>query len=208
VESAAALAQQVGLAHRVIEYNDLENPQFTANPAERCYHCKLARLGLILELAQREGYAAVLEGSNADDAGDYRPGRRAVVERGGRSPLAEVGLSKAEIRAIARALGLAVWDRPSAPCLATRFPYGTPVTLEGLRQVTEAEAYLRGLGFAPLRVRHHGQVARLEVAPEQIERLAQQRAQIAAHLKGLGFQYVALDLEGYRSGSMNEVLAI
>ncbi len=206
VESAAALAQQVGIAHRVIAYNDLDNPQFVANPADRCYHCKLARLGMILEIAKAGGYAAVLEGSNADDLHDYRPGRRAVLEKGGRSPLAEVGLTKVEIRSLARGLGLKVWERPSAPCLATRFPYGTPVTVAGLRQVAEAEAYLHDLGFGPLRVRHHGEMARLEVAPQQIERLAEMRAQVAARLKEIGFQYVAVDLEGYRSGSMNEVL--
>lgn len=207
VETAQALAQQVGFAHQVIELDDLENPMFVANPPDRCYHCKLARLHAIRAIAKQDGFAAVCEGSNADDGTDYRPGRRAVSELGGRSPLAEAGLTKAEIRSLAQALGLLVWDRPSAPCLATRFPYGTVITPEGLHQVGEAEAYLKQLGFGPLRVRHHGAVARLEVSPEQIARLIEQRAAVAAHLKQLGYQYVAVDLEGYRSGSLNEVLA-
>jgi pyridinium-3,5-biscarboxylic acid mononucleotide sulfurtransferase len=207
VETAQALAQQVGFAHQVIELDDLENPMFVANPPDRCYHCKLARLHAIRAIAKQDGFAAVCEGSNADDGTDYRPGRRAVSELGGRSPLAEAGLTKAEIRSIAQALGLLVWDRPSAPCLATRFPYGTEITPEGLRQVGEAEAYLKQLGFSPLRVRHHGAVARLEVAPGQIARLVEQRDAVAARLKQIGYQYVAVDVEGYRSGSLNEVLA-
>jgi pyridinium-3,5-biscarboxylic acid mononucleotide sulfurtransferase len=206
VEAATALAQQVGFRHRIIEHDDLADAQFVANPPDRCYFCKFNRLGDILAIARGEGYAAVVEGSNADDGGDYRPGRRAVTELGGRSPLAEAGLSKADIRAISRWLGLSVWDRPSAPCLATRFPYGTPVTLEGLRQIAAAEAYLQELGFNTVRVRHYGSMARLEVAPEQVERLAALRQQVSARLKSLGYQYIALDLDGYRSGSMNEVL--
>jgi uncharacterized protein len=206
VEAARALAQQAGFAHRVIEHDDLADAQFVANPPDRCYYCKFNRLGDIIAIARREGYAAVVEGSNADDGGDYRPGRRAVIEMGGRSPLAEAGLTKAEIRSISRWLGLSSWDRPAAPCLATRFPYGTPVTLEGLRQIAAAEAYLEDLGFSPVRVRHYGSMARLEVAPVQVERLAVLRQQVSAHLKSLGYQYVAVDLDGYRSGSMNEVL--
>jgi len=191
----------------VIELDDLENPMFVANPPDRCYHCKLARLHAIRAIARQDGFAAVCEGSNADDGTDYRPGRRAVSELGGRSPLAEAGLTKAEIRSLSRTLGLLVWDRPSAPCLATRFPYGTEITPEGLKQVGAAEAYLKQLGFGPLRVRHHGAVARLEVSPGQIEQLVAQRAEITVRLKQIGYQYVAVDLEGYRSGSLNEVLS-
>ncbi len=207
VESAAALARQLGFSHEIIDHDDLNDPQFVANPPDRCYHCKRGRFQVALEVCRQRGYAILLEGSNADDAQDYRPGARAVRELGVRSPLAEAGLAKADIRAISRALGLVVADRPSAPCLATRFPYGTPITREGLRQVTEAEQILREAGFGYLRVRHHGAVARIEVAQDQIERLVGWRDDIVIRLKQIGFQYVTVDLQGYRSGSMNESLS-
>jgi uncharacterized protein len=206
MESAQGLARQLGFAHVVVAHDDLANPRFVANPPDRCYHCKLARLSLVRGLAAGRGLAHTLEGSNADDERDYRPGRRAVAELGVRSPLAEAGLTKDDIRAISRALGLAVWDRPSAPCLATRFPYGSPITRDGLRQVAEAEACLAGLGFAVARVRHHGAVARIEVPAADLPRLVSQRERIAARFKELGFAYVSADLAGFRSGSMNEVL--
>jgi uncharacterized protein len=206
--AAQALARQIGFAHLVLEHDDLQNPTFAANPPDRCYHCKLSRLGIVQVAARARGYACLLEGSNADDGRDYRPGSRAVAELGARSPLAEAGMTKADIRTVSRALGLAVWDRPSAPCLATRFPYGTPITPEGLRQVAEAETFLVRRGFSGVRVRHHGMLARLELAGGDIERAAAQRGEIAAYLKQLGFLYVALDLEGYRMGSMNEALRL
>ncbi len=206
VVSAQTLAAQVGFPLRVLDYDDLANPEFVSNPPDRCYVCKLARFRLLLELAAREGFAGLVEGSNADDLGDYRPGRRAVAETGAASPLQELGFDKTEIRALARALGLSVWDRPSAPCLATRFPYGSSVTPEGLRQVAEGERYLRELGFQTVRVRHHGQLARLEVAPDEIEHLAALHQSVSDHFKSLGFHYVAADLTGYRLGSLNEVL--
>jgi pyridinium-3,5-biscarboxylic acid mononucleotide sulfurtransferase len=206
VAMAQALAAQVGFSHQVIELDDLENPLFVANPPDRCYHCKLARLRAIRAIARQGGFAFVLEGTNVDDSRDYRPGRKAVSELGGRSPLAEAELSKAEIRSLAYALGLPVWDRPSAPCLATRFPYGTTITPEGLRQVAEGEDYLQQQGFLPVRVRHYGPMARLEVDSHQIAALVARRDEIAERFKQIGFQYVAVDLEGYRSGSMNEVL--
>lgn len=206
VTAARQTAAALGFNHRVIDFNDLDNPQFVANPADRCYHCKLGRLKEIGLIATREGYAAALEGSNASDSGDYRPGRRAVAELRGRSPLAEVGLTKPEIRALAHALGLPTWDRPSAPCLATRFPYGTPVTAAGLRQVAAAEAILHELGFQPVRVRHYDSLARLEVAPQQLPRLLELRQEITRRFKAVGYTYIAADLEGYRSGSLNEVI--
>jgi uncharacterized protein len=206
VDSARALAAQVGFPLRVLDYDDLTNPEFVANPPDRCYLCKLARFRQLGELAAREGFAALVEGSNADDLGDYRPGRRAVLETGTVSPLQELGFTKVEIRALARAFGLSVWDRPSAPCLATRFPYGTLVTHAGLQQVAEGEHYLQGLGFEVVRVRHHGPLARLEVAPGEIERLVSLREPVTAYFKTLGFHYVAVDLTGYRLGSLNEVL--
>jgi uncharacterized protein len=206
VDSAQGLAKQVGFPLRVLDYDDLTNPEFVSNPPDRCYVCKLARFCLLKELAAKEGFATLVEGSNADDLGDYRPGRRAVTETATASPLQELGFSKSEIRALAKALGLSVWDRPSAPCLATRFPYGSPVTQDGLRQVTDGERFLHELGFQTVRVRHHGQLARLEVAPDEIERLTFVRQPVSDYFKSLGFHYVAVDLNGYRLGSLNEVL--
>ena len=205
-ESAAAFARQVGFRQRVIDFNDLANPQFTANPADRCYHCKLARFKEIQIIAAEAGAAYIAEGSNVDDASDYRPGSRAVAELGIRSPLAEAGFSKAEIRALARSLGLSVWNRPSGPCLATRFPYGTPVTLQGLKQIARGERFLHEKGFQPSRVRYYGKMARLEVSPDAIERLVAERQEVLMFFKNIGFSYVVADLAGYRSGSMNEVL--
>ena len=205
-EFARALAHQVGFAHQIIDHDDLDNAQFVANPPDRCYHCKLARFQVAQTIARERGYAVLLEGSNADDSRDYRPGARAVTELRVRSPLAETGLAKADIRAISHALGLATADRPSAPCLATRFPYGTPITRDGLRQVAEAERALCEAGLGYLRVRHHGSVARIEVTATDMERLIAQRDAVVAWLKAIGFQYVTMDLQGYRSGSMNEVL--
>ena len=206
VASAQALAAQVGFPLRVLDYDDLANPEFVANPPDRCYVCKLARFRLLRELAAAEGFLALVEGSNADDLDDYRPGRRAVAETSTVSPLVELGFGKAEIRALARALGLGVWDRPSAPCLATRFPYGSPVTRDGLAQIAGGERYLHELGFRTVRVRHHGQVARIEVAPEEIERLVALRESVSGRLRSFGFRYVTVDLVGYRRGSLNEVL--
>jgi pyridinium-3,5-biscarboxylic acid mononucleotide sulfurtransferase len=203
--AAAALAAQVGFTHRIVEFDDLANPTFVANPPDRCYHCKLSRFQAIRQIAAKEGFAWIAEGSNVDDASDYRPGARAVAELGIRSPLAEAWLTKADIRALAKALGLSVWDRPSAPCLATRFPYGTAVTQDGLRQVAQGEEYLRSRGFQPVRVRHFGDTARIEVAPSRIGEVFQARDEILNHFKTLGYTYTVVDLAGYRSGSMNEV---
>ena len=205
-EAARSAARQLGFPHRVVEYNDLANHQFVANPPDRCYHCKLERLGEIRKMAAAEGFSAVLEGSNADDTGDYRPGKRAVTELGVFSPLAEVGLTKNEIRQLAKALGLPTWDRPSAPCLATRFPYGTPVTIEGIGQIAKGEAFLNARGYRTVRVRHYGTTARLEVEPESIARLVAEREDVATYFKAIGYSHVGVDLLGYRSGSLNEGL--
>ena len=179
---------------------------FAANPPDRCYHCKLERLAALQKLGMEMGFTTAVEGSNLDDDQDYRPGKRAVEELGVRSPLAEVGFTKADIRAMAKSKGLVVWDRPSAPCLATRFPYGTTITLTGLERVGLAEQYLIGLGYQPVRVRFGEAQVRIEVSPDEIARLVSQRNMVVMKMKELGFKYVALDLEGYRSGSMNEVL--
>jgi len=206
VEAAQELALQVGFPHEVIEWNDLENHKFVENPPDRCYICKLSRLTALQSLSRVRGFTWTLEGSNADDSKDYRPGSRAVTELGVRSPLAEAGLSKSEIRTMAKQLGIKIWDKPSAPCLATRFPYGTPITKEGLDQVRMAETFLHNHNFTQVRVRHDGKIARIEVMPDEITRLVDMRQELLSYLKGIGYQYITLDLQGYRQGSMNEVL--
>jgi uncharacterized protein len=207
VESATGLARKVGFQHQVIEYNDLDNPLFVANPPDRCYHCKMARFTALLKIASEHNAACVLEGTNADDNGDYRPGMRAVVELGVRSPLAEVRLSKSEIRQLSHALGLPVWNRPSSPCLATRFPYGMAISSQGVAQVAQAEEFLRQHGFEPVRVRNQGETARIEVLPVEICRLVEMSAETVSFIKRIGFRYVSVDLQGYRQGSLNEVLS-
>lgn len=206
LETARQVAAAVGFPHRVVFHDDLNSPMFVSNPADRCYHCKLARFEIMKQLALDEGYGCVVEGSNADDTNDYRPGMVAVKELGIRSPLMEAGLNKADIRNLAHAFGLAVWDKPSAPCLATRFPYGSAITPQGLANVAAAETYLQSLGFVTIRVRSLGNEARIEVSDAEIPRLVELRRQVTEKIKSLGFQYVVLDLQGYRMGSMNEVL--
>jgi uncharacterized protein len=206
VAFAEEFAAQVGFPLRVVDYDDLTNPDFVSNSPDRCYVCKLTRFNLLREIADKEGYAVLLEGSNADDLNDYRPGRKAVAETGTISPLQELGFSKREIRALAKGLNLAVWDRPSAPCLATRFPYGSPVTHQGLQQIADGEQYLSDLGFHSVRARHHGQLVRIEVAPSEIKNLIAKRQEISEFFKSIGFDYVTIDLNGYRQGSLNEVL--
>lgn len=203
---AVELARQVGFQHKMVVFDDLQNPIFVANPPDRCYHCKFARFQAIKTIALDFGANWVAEGSNADDAFDYRPGARAVAELGIRSPLAEAGLTKTEIRELAKALGLPVWNRPSAPCLATRFPYGNQVTRRGLEQIARGEAYLRALGFKTVRVRHFGDTARIEVLPQKINDMVAVREKVLDIFQDIGFTYIVVDLAGYRSGSMNEVL--
>ncbi|MDX2176105.1 MAG: ATP-dependent sacrificial sulfur transferase LarE [Candidatus Sumerlaeia bacterium] len=200
------VAESAGLAHEVLEYSELAIPNYAANPANRCYFCKNELYTRLGALAAGRGFQAVLDGSNVDDAGDYRPGLRAVSEHGVRSPLREAGLRKADVRALARHYGLPNHDRPAAPCLSSRIPYGQQVTAEKLRQVAESERFLHSLGFNELRCRHHGDLARLEVSPDDFPALMQKRAEIESHLKSLGFRWVALDLGGFRSGSLNEAL--
>ncbi len=206
VEVARRLAAQFGFPHRLIDINHLENEAFLANPPERCYLCKQVNFGRIVEVAREGGYQYVLEGSNADDVSDYRPGRQASLQLGVLSPLEQAGPKKPEIRALARALGMANWDRPSSPCLATRFPYGTRITREGLEKVAAGEAYLRAQGFRQVRTRYGGVSVRLEVPASELGRLLEQRTQVVAFFKQLGYTYVLVDWEGYRQGSLNEVL--
>jgi uncharacterized protein len=208
VDEAKALAARLGFRHRLIETNELDIPAYAANPVNRCYFCKDNLFVISAAEAGRLGLAVVLDGANLDDLGDHRPGLTAAAEQGVRHPLIEAELGKAEIRAASRALGLPTWDRPASPCLSSRFPYGSKITSEGLARVGAAEAFLRTLGFRELRVRHHDQVARLEVPVGEMARLLEPtvREQVVGKLKELGFAYVALDLQGFRSGSLNEAL--
>ncbi len=209
-EEAESLASQSGLRFRIIESKEMENPEFVANPPERCYFCKRELFSELKPIAMDEGLAWIADGTNADDLGDYRPGRKACSEAGVRSPLLEAGLTKAEIRQLSRQQGLPTWNRPASPCLASRIPYGTPVTKDVLVKIAEGEKYLRSLGLKQLRLRHHGDIARIEVDEKDMEFILKPdiRHGINEHIKALGYKYVALDLKGYRTGSLNEVLDI
>jgi uncharacterized protein len=200
------LAAQWGMAHRTILTRELEHPEYRANPVNRCYHCKSTLYADLKALAHQEGYAVILNGTNADDLADLRPGSQAAREFQVRSPLAECGLGKAEIRQLAAHLGLSNAGKPQAACLSSRVPYGFSISPDLLRQIEQAEAALRGLGFAQLRVRHHDSIARIEVPPEDFPRVLAQREAIEASLTALGYRYVTLDLKGFRSGSLNEGL--
>ena len=210
LDEAATFCRTEGVRHAVIDFDACAISAVADNPPDRCYHCKKEVFGKVLAFAHENGLAAVLEGSNMDDDGDYRPGRRAIRELGIRSPLHEAGLTKDEIRALSREMGLPTWSKPSFACLASRFPYGERITAASLERVERAEQWLldAGLGLAQLRVRSHGDLARIEVPPCDIPRLAARAAEIAAALKDLDFAYVTLDLQGYRTGSLNEALAV
>jgi uncharacterized protein len=205
-EEATRTAREIGVEHVLIESDELDNTDYLANAPDRCYHCKLVRFQGLSAMARERGLAYVVDGSNCDDLGEHRPGMRAAQELGVRSPLLEAGMTKADIRAASRKLGIGVWNKPSGACLATRIPYGTRITRDMLRRVGEAESFLRRLGVGQVRVRHHGSIARIEVEPESVALAVANRSQIANRLRELGFTYVTLDLAGYRSGSMNEAL--
>jgi len=205
---ACELAKQFGVRHVIHESAEMGDPAFTANPPDRCYLCKKGIFANALRLAGELDLAEVIDGSNVDDLSEYRPGRRALEALQVRSPLLEAGFTKAEIRAASRKLGLPTWDRQSLACLASRFPYGTTITPERLRQVESCETFLRTEGFPVFRVRYHGDIARVEVAVADIARLAVSplRESVVAHFKAAGFTYVTIDLQGFRSGSMDELI--
>jgi uncharacterized protein len=207
-EEAEALAHNIGLRFKIIESSEMSNPDFVANPPERCYYCKRELFSELKPIAQAEGLKWIADGTNADDLSDFRPGRKASAEAGIRSPLLEAGLTKAEIRQLSHAQGLPTWDRPASPCLASRIPYGIPVTAETLNKIARGEQYLHSLGLRQLRLRHHGDIARIELDPEDMDKIIKPeiRQDIVKHLKALGYKYVTLDLTGYRIGSLNEVL--
>ncbi len=209
LEEASALAKAIGAEHVVIETDEFDDPDYTSNPTNRCYHCRMNLYRhMERELAKRGAYA-IVSGTNADDLGDYRPGITAAGECGVTSPVAEVGLTKAEVRALSGRLGLSTVDKPASPCLSSRVPYGEPITSEKMRMIEAGERFLRELGIGECRVRHHGNLARIEVAPESIPTLAEPEVagRVNAHFCSLGYNYVSLDLGGFRSGSLNEVIS-
>lgn len=205
---AESFVREVGLCHEFIETREFENPLYLANNPDRCYHCKIELFSELARLAAARDFAAVAYGANADDLRDFRPGHRAAAEYGVLAPLLEVRLSKAEIRELSRRAGLSSWDRPSASCLSSRVPYGTPITADNLTPIEQAENILRQLGFRQFRVRSHQDLARIEIAPAELPRALHLEVarSLAEHIKRLGFSYVTLDLEGYRQGSMNAAL--
>ena len=205
-DEAMELARALGLHHRLISSNELANPAYANNPENRCYHCKTELFSLLRGIAASEGYAHIVDGTNADDLKDHRPGKQAALEKAVESPLQELGFSKADIREASRKIGLKTADKPAFSCLASRFPYGEVITEQGLRGVELAENALKDLGFTNLRVRAHQDTARIELPPADIARAAADgvREKIVAALKAAGFRYVSLDLQGYRRGSMNE----
>ncbi len=208
LEEAIAQAQIIGIRHEIVETHELEDPSYAANPINRCYFCKRELHDTLRPLAQSWGYDYVVDGLNADDLSDYRPGVQAALERGVRSPLAEVGLSKVEVRQLSRHLGLPWWDKPAQPCLSSRFPYGEEITAEKLRRVGAAERYLRRLGWRQVRVRSEKDTARIELPPQQIRDfiLKTDLEALVKAFQAAGYLYVSLDLEGYQSGKLNRVL--
>jgi uncharacterized protein len=204
-DGALAFAGAAGAQHEVIQTRELHDPNYAANPVNRCYFCKSELYSKLREIAAARGFAAIVDGFNLDDEGDWRPGRKAARENGVRSPLAEAGFTKADVRALARELGLDVWDKPALACLSSRFPYGTPITLELLRQVDRAEQAVHDAGIRVCRVRHHGEVARIEVPPHEVDAFSdpQLRERVVDGVKAAGYRFVALDLGGYVSGNLN-----
>jgi len=209
VDAALEVAARMGVTVTRVRTHELSNPNFAVNTPNRCYHCKTELFTELQQVAAERDIPWIVDGSHADDGkpGDHRPGMRAAEERGVRSPLREAGMTKADVRALSLYLGVPNWDKPSFACLSSRFPYGTRITAELLAQLDGCEKFLRELGFRQFRVRHHDTVARIEVEPHDIIKVVECREQINARFKELGYTYVTLDLEGYRSGKMNDTLA-
>jgi uncharacterized protein len=203
---AQAIARQIGVRHVLLESHETEDPRYLANPSNRCYFCKTDVYGRLRDYARQNGFRYLVDGTNADDAGDHRPGRQAAREHGVRSPLLEAGLTKADIRELAHQFNLPNWDKPAAACLSSRIPYGQVINPIMLAQVAQGELALHRLGFHQLRLRHHNQVARIEVDPQDFPAVLEKREAIVQAIKSIGFNFVTLDLSGFRSGSMNELL--
>jgi uncharacterized protein len=208
LEEAKELARSLGVEHHLFNSGELEIEGFKHNPPDRCFYCKRELYSYLKSLAEERGYQNVIDGSNVDDESDYRPGMRALEELNIRSPLREARIGKEEIRNFSREMSLPTWDKPSFACLSSRFPYGEKITRSKLSMIDEAEEYLRGIGFRQLRVRHHGDTARIEVEPHEIKRLASDevRTMVVEKFKAIGYCYVSIDMQGYRTGSLNEVI--
>jgi uncharacterized protein len=207
LEAAVALAERIGIRHEIVATREFDNPAYRANPANRCFYCKDELYGRLVAIARERGYACVIDGSNADDGTaplDVRPGRGAALALGVRSPLAEAGMTKRDVRALAREFGLPVWDKPATPCLSSRVPRGTAIEVDDLRRIDLAERYLRASGFAIVRVRHFGETARVEVPLVDVDRLQARRANVERVLRDAGYARVEIDPRGYRTGSLNE----
>ena len=208
LRDAVGLATELGIHHRVIETSEVERSDYSENSASRCFFCKDELYTRLSAVASEEGYTHIANGTNVDDLGDFRPGLKAAAKYGVRSPLVEAGLSKEEIRALSREMDLSTWDKPAQACLSSRIPYGTPVSVEALTRIAKAEEILHGLGLRQVRVRHHDNIARIEVEPDEFPRMLEDdvRRAISNEFRSIGYSYVTLDLEGFRSGSLNEVL--
>ena len=203
---AISLAERFGFAHRIINTNEMAQEGYVANSPQRCYFCKTELYTQLTELAFNEGYEWVVNGANTDDLGDYRPGLKAADEHKVRSPMVEAGMSKLDVRSIAKTLDIPIWDKPAQPCLSSRIPYGTPVTIENLSKIEQAEDYLLSLGLKEFRARHHDRLCRVEVGEEEMEFAFERRKEIVAALKKIGYLWVSLDMTGLRSGSLNDQL--
>jgi uncharacterized protein len=206
LEETVSLAEQFGFAHRIIHTDEMAQEGYVANSPQRCYFCKTELYGQLTELAEKEAIQWVVNGANTDDIGDYRPGMVAASEHKVRSPMVEAGLTKADVRAIAKSLDIPIWDKPAQPCLSSRIPYGIPVTVESLSKIERAEDYLRGLGLKEVRARHHDQLCRIEVSEDEIDLAFGRRKEIVAAIKKIGYLWVSLDMSGLRSGSLNDQL--
>jgi len=206
LQDAQAIARQIGAGHALIESSELQDPRYLENTPARCYFCKTEVYGELADYARKHGFARVVDGSNLDDTVDHRPGRQAARQHGIRSPLLDAGLTKEEIRLLARQAGLPNWDKPAAACLSSRIPYGTMISLDMLSQVEQAELVLHQMGIRQVRVRHHDDTARIEIEPLDFPLLLEHRQQVVSALQALGYTFVSLDLAGFKSGSMNAVL--
>jgi len=208
LEETVSLAARFGFPHRIIHTNEMDREGYVANSPQRCYFCKTELYSQLTELADQESIKWVANGANTDDIGDYRPGMVAASEHRVRSPMVEVGLTKADVRAIAKILDIPIWDKPAQPCLSSRIPYGTPVTVENLSKVERAEDYLRGLGLREVRARHHDRLCRIEVGEDEIDFAFERRKEIVPAIKKIGYLWVSIDMSGLRSGSLNDQLKL
>ena len=208
LKETVSLAARFGFPHRIIHTNEMEREGYVANSPQRCYFCKTELYSQLTELADQESIKWVVNGANTDDIGDYRPGIVAASEHQVRSPMVEVGLTKADVRAIAKILDIPIWDKPAQPCLSSRIPYGTPVTVENLSKVEQAEDYLRGLGLREVRARHHDRLCRIEVGEDEMDFAFERRKEIVSAIKKIGYLWVSIDMSGLRSGSLNDQLKL